>query len=70
MEAFCALGCWSTNIYSSRRRESLNATYIKYKVSGAVMKRWHWSEHTLKASQATLNRKSLQPWGQLSCCQA
>lgn len=30
---------------------------IKYKFSGTVMKRLHISEHTLKASQATLNRK-------------
>lgn len=30
---------------------------IKYKFSGTVMKRLHRSEHTLKASQATLNRK-------------
>lgn len=63
MEAFCALGCWSTNIYSSKKRVTNYYIYITYKVSGADMKPGHWSEHTLKASQATLNRTSLQQWG-------
>lgn len=49
-----------TYIFLSRRRVTMFYVYeniIKYNFSGTVMKRLHRSEHTLKASQAALNRK-------------